>query len=379
MWRWTRAASAAYLAALWGSLLVILATVGYTPILDATRPGDALTALAIVVAGASFLGRGTAGISGAMAGAGSAYAFAIITTLRAAERNWAFVAPGPASAWQVGVTEALVRSLVVLAAAALVAALGRELLDRGHGGELGRWRPRLLSRLAGPAIAVLIACAALAGTSMLIAVAAQTSIVLPAQVPTVTATGQGPLVTVSPAVRSPGEALIVVNSVWAETCAEHECSGGLELLGPLSDTDLASLRIGTFDDDLINRLPRPEYLWYGGVSLGEGRYAFVHTVYFPDPGDSPRLIGVGILEVSAGPTPAVVARTPGGAPRFVWVERILLTVHWAAISLVLFRRGRIARLAGTQRWLAAVGLATLATLILAGGMAFYVSLAGSPF
>ena len=87
MWRWTRAASAAYLAALWGSLLVILATVGYTPILDATRPGDALTALAIVVAGASFLGRGTAGISGAMAGAGSAYAFAIITTLRAAERN----------------------------------------------------------------------------------------------------------------------------------------------------------------------------------------------------------------------------------------------------------------------------------------------------
>ncbi len=121
---WIGGAASAYLAALWGSLVVIVATVGQPPTLDATRPGSALVGLIIVAAGASLLGRGSAGISGAVSGAASAYALAIITALRAAERNWAFIAPGPASAWQTEVNEALLRSLVVLGAAAVVGPSG---------------------------------------------------------------------------------------------------------------------------------------------------------------------------------------------------------------------------------------------------------------
>lgn len=157
--RWVGGAASAYLAATWGSLVVILLTVGPTPTLDATRPGAALAGLLLVAAGASFLGRGTAGISGAVAGAASAYALAIITTLRSAEDSWAFIAPGPASAWQTGVTDSLVRSLLVLGAAALVGALGRELREllerrRRMAVDPGPpWRPL---RLAGIALAVLV-------------------------------------------------------------------------------------------------------------------------------------------------------------------------------------------------------------------------------
>ena len=50
-----------------------------------------------------------------------------------------------------------------------------------------------------------------------------------------------------------------------------------------------------------------------------------------------------------------------------------------AIGLVIFRRRRIARLAERTRWLAALGLAVLSSLFLAGGLAFYVQFAGSPF
>jgi hypothetical protein len=108
--QWMGNVASAYLAALWGSLAVILVAVGQPPTLDASRPGGALIPLAFVTAAASFLGRGTAGVSGAMAGTASAYALAIITGLRAAERNWAFIAPGPSSAWQASITDALLQS-----------------------------------------------------------------------------------------------------------------------------------------------------------------------------------------------------------------------------------------------------------------------------
>jgi hypothetical protein len=374
--RWVGGAASAYLAALWGSLVVIWLAVGPAPTLDATRPGGALAALVLVATGAAFLGRGSAGIGGAMAGAASAYALAIITTLRAAERNWAFIAPGPAPAWQTGVTEALVRSLLVLGTATLVGALGRELRERGLRTRFGPWRPWHPLRLAGPAVAVLIGCAALGGTGALVAAAANTSIVLPAQVPTITATGRGALVAVAPASLAPGEVKIVTDSDWSDSC--EQCAGTLEFLGPLSDAELVSLRIGTVIDESINRLPRPAQLWYGGLSLSEGRYAFAHIAY-AGPDEPPSLIGVGILMVSAGPTPAVVARTPGDAPLFVGVETLVLAANGAALSLVILRRRRIVRLAETRRWLAAVGVAAVVSLALAGGLSFYVSFAGSPF
>jgi hypothetical protein len=353
---------------MWGSLSIIWATVGSTPTLDANRPGAALALLVLVAAGASFLGRGTAGISGSMAGAASAYALAIITTLRAAERNAAFIAPGPAPGWQTGVTEALLRSLLVLAAAALVGALGRELRERE--------RERRPVRLVGPAVAVLIGCAALGGTGALVAAAADTSIVLPEHIPTVSATGRGALVTVAPASLAPGEVKIVADTDSKDYC--ELCAGGLEFVGPLSDSDVVTLRIGTVVDQRFDRLPRPEHVWHGGVSLSEGRYAFVH-IAFAGPDEPPRLIGVGMLMVSAGPTPAVIARTPGDAPLFVGVEWLVLVLNGAALCLVLFQSRRLKGLARTPRWLATVGLAAVVSLALAGGSAFFVSLAGSPF
>ena len=374
--RWVRGAATAYVTALWGSLAVILLSVGPTPTLDATRPGGALAFLVVVAAAASFLGRGAAGISGALAGAASAYALAIITTLRAAERNWAFIAQGPAAVWRSEVTEALLRSLVVLGAAAAFGALGRELRDRRQRGPAGPRRPWHPMHLIGPAVAVVIGVAALGATSALIAASADTSIVLPATVPTVTATGRGALVTVTPASLAPGEIVIVRNSEWADTCAD--CSGSLEFVGPLSDADISSVRIGEGIDDWINRLPRPEQLWYGGSSLGQGRYAFVHIGY-PGADQSPRTIGVGMLVVSTGPTPTLVARVPGDAPLFVWVERLVLSLGGAALGVLLYRRGRIARLATVARWLTASGLALVVSLALEGALAFYVSFAGSPF
>jgi hypothetical protein len=373
--RWMSGVASAYLTALWGSLVVILLTVGPTPTLDATRPGAALAALFLIAAGASFLGRGSAGISGAMAGAASAYALAIITTLRAAERNWAFIAPGPATAWQIGVTEALVRSLLVLIAAAVIGALGRELRERGRptGSGPTRWQP---SRFAGLAVAVLISCAALGGTVALVAAAAETSIVLPVQVPTIAATGRGALVTVAPAAFAPGEAKIVTDSDSASSCAA--CAGGLEFYGPLSDAELASLRVGMVVDEAIDRLPRPAQLWYGGVSLSAGLYAFAHTLV-AGPDEPFRLIGLGILTVLAGPTPPVVGRTPGDAPLFVGVEAVVLALHGACVGVVVFRRRRVARLSETGRWLATIGVAAVSSLVLAAGLAFYVSFAGSPF
>lgn len=373
---WLDAAASAYLAALWGSLVVIAASVGQPPTLDATRPGGALIALVFVAAGASALGRGTAGISGALAGAASAYALAIITTLRAAERNWAFIAPGPASAWQTEVTEALLRSLVFLGAAAVVGALGRALFDRRQPSRFVPRPSRQPSRVMGPAAVVLIALAALGGTGALVGAAADTSIVLPAQVPTITATDRGDFVMVEPSSIAPGEASIVTETPWDHAC--DLCAGIIDFFGPLSDAELVRLEIGTVMDDWINVLPRPDQLWYGGNLLSEGTYAFALSRY-PGPDDPPRLEGLGILTVSAGPTPAVVPRVPGDAPLFAWVERLVLILSGAALGLVAFRRRRIARLARIERRLATVGVAALGSLVLAGGLAFYVSFAGSPF
>jgi hypothetical protein len=371
--QWTGNAASAYLAALWGSLAAILVTVGQPPTLDATRPGQALIPLAFVVATASFLGRGTAGISGAMAGAASAYALAIITGLRAAERNWAFIASGPSSAWQIGVTDSLLRSLVVLAAAAVVGGLGRELLELGRARRFASRRPVRPRSLLGPAVAVLIGAAALGGTSALVAAAANTSIVLPAPVPTAIATGRGTDVTVVPASLSPGE---VQFRTATETC--DQCAGVLEFFGPLTDADLGSLRIGRPIGDWINRLPRPSQLWYGGVLLGPGRYAFANIVY-PGPDDPPRLNGVGILTVSDGPTPIVAPRTPGNAPLFVVVALLILGLHGVAVSLVVFGRRRAMRLGEPRRWPVAIGVAVVVTFVLASGLGFYVDFAGSPF
>ena len=373
--RWVGGVASAYLVALWGALVVILLTVGPTPTLDATRPGVAMPALIVIAAGASFLGRGSAGISGAIAGTASAYALAIITTLRAAERNWAFIAPGPATAWQIEVTEALVRSLLVLIAAAVIGALGRELLDRGRRNDLQSHATAAIP-FVGVAVAVLISCAALGGTVALVAAAAETSIVLPVRVPTISATGRGALVTVAPAVVSPGEAQIVTDSDSAASCAA--CAGGLEFYGPLSDAELAILQVGTVVDEAVERLPRPAQLWYGGVSLSEGRYAFAHTLV-AGPDDPYRLIGLGTLMVSAGPTPPVVERTLGDAPLFVGLEAVVLTLHGACVGVVVFRRRRVARLSETGRWMATIGVAVIGSLALAAGLAFYVSFAGSPF
>jgi len=374
--RWLDGAAAAYLAALWGSLIVILWSVGSTPTLAADRPGEALPGLVLVVLIAASLGRGTAGISGAVAGAASAYLLAIITTLRAAERNSAFIAPGPAPAWQAGVTEALLWSLAVLGVAAVIGALGRGVRERRRRTGDAPQRSRHVIRLAGPGIVVLIGLAALGGVGAVVGAAASTSIVLPAQVPTVTATGREAVVTVSPDSLEPGEVQIVMSSDSADACAA--CAGGLEFYGPLSDAELASLRPGVVFNDLFNRLPRPAQLWYGGSSLSQGRYAFVHTATV-GPDDPYVLIGVGNLTVTPGPTPAVVARTAGDAPLFVWVERLVLALNWAALSLVLYRRRRIAALLETRRRLTSVGLATIASLALASGLDFYVSFAGSPF
>jgi len=375
--RWLGGAASAYLAALWGSLLVILWSVGSTPTLDANRPGQALAGLVLVAMGAAFLGRGTAGIGGAVAGAASAYALAIITALRAAERNSAFIASGPAPAWQSGVTEALLWSLAVLGAAALIGALGRqfrELRRRTGDGPRRPWRP---IRLAGVAIAVLVWLTALGGVGALIAAAASTSIVLPAPVPTVTATGRAAIVTVSPASLEPGEVRIVTLSDSADACAA--CAGGLDFVGPLSDSELATLQPGTeIDDLLVNSLPRPAQLWYGGVSLSQGQYAFVHTAT-TGPDEPYVVIGVGNLVVTPGPTPEVVSRTAGSAPLFVWVERMILALHGTALGLVLYRGRRLSALRDTPRRLTAAGLATIVSLVLAAGLAFYVSFAGSPF
>ncbi len=373
--RWVSGVASAYLVALWGSLVVILLTVGSTPTLDATRPGVAVLALIVIAAGASFLGRGSAGITGAVAGTASAYALAIITTLRSAERNWAFVAPGPATAWQIEVTEALVRSMLVLIAAAAIGALGRELVERGRRTGSGS-APSPRHRLAGLAVAVLTSCVALGGTVALVAAAADTSIVLPAQVPTITATGRGDLVTVAPAVVSPGEARIVMDSDSASTCAS--CAGGLEFFGPLSDAELAMLRVGAAVDQAFERLPRPAQLWYGGVSLSEGRYAFAHTLV-AGPDEPFRLIGLGMLTVSPGPTPPVVERTTGDAPLFVGVQTIILALHGACVGVVVFWRRRVARLSETRRWAVTIGVGAGASLALAAALAFYVSFAGSPF
>lgn len=376
--RWADGSATAYLAALWGSLIVILATVGNMPTLDATRPGNALVALALVVAGASFLGGGAAGVSGALAGAASAYALAIITTMRAAEVNTAFIATGPAPAWQAGVTDALLRSLLLLGAAALISALARGLAERRPQRRPTPRPPWRVSDLVGPVIIVLIGAAALGGTSALVGAAASSSIVLPTQVPTVTATGQGALVTVAPATLAPGEVFILTDSRSPDACV-HCFSGGFDFFGPLSDAELAILRIDSPIDEWVNRLPRPASLWYGGLLLTEGLYAFAHTAYYEGSDKQPRLIGVGLLMVSAGPTPVVALPTPGSAPVFVGVERLVLTLHGAAVGFVLFRRRRIADLAGPRRWLTTIGLAAVLSLLLAAGLAFYVGFAGSPF
>lgn len=373
---WTGGAASAYLAALWGSLVVIANTAGPSPTLDATRPGSALVVLVVVAAGAAFLGRGSAGISGAAAGVASAYALAIITTLRAAERNWAFIAPGPASIWQTEVTEALLRSLVVLGAAAVVGALGRAVLERRQASGLVSGRPGQPSRLLGPVVVVLIGLAALGGTGALVAAAAETSIVMPAEVPTITATEKGDLVTVEPSSIAPGEATIVTETTWDHAC--DLCVGTFDVFGPLSDAELVRLEIGTVMDEWTNDLPRPDQLWHGGNLLSEGTYAFALRRY-PGPDAPPRLAGLGILTISSGPTPAVVPRTPGNAPLFVGVEWLVLILSGAALGLVTSRRRRIARLARTERRLATVGVAVLGSLVLAGGLSFYVSFAGSPF
>ena len=373
---WLFGGASAYLTVLWGSLLVIWLTVGNTPTLDATRPGGSLVALALVAAGGAFLGRGTAGIGGAIAGAASAYALAIITTLRSAERNWAFIAPGPASAWRNDVTQALLVSLVVLGVAACIGALGREMRAYAQSTRLGASRPRKAPGVGGIAAALLFGLAALGSTSALVAAASETSIVLPAQVPAITATVKGPVVTVVPSSIVPGEVMVVRDNDWHDTCPT--CVGTLEFFGPLSEADLAELQIGRRVDDWINRLPRPEQLWYGGVLLSEGTYAFGLVAYL-GPDTPPQLAAVGSLTVSAGPTPAVAARTPGDAPAFIWTERLILVMSGVAFGLVMLRRRRLARLATGSRRLAALGLAVLSSLVLAGGLAFSVQFAGSPF
>jgi hypothetical protein len=371
--RWVGDAASAYLAALWGSLVVILVGVGQPPTLDATRPGQALLPLVLVVAAASLLGRGTSGVSGAMAGTASAYTLAIITGLRAAERNWAFIAPGPSSTWQTGVTEALLGSLMVLAVAAVVGGIGRALLELARAPRCAASRPAQPRNPLGLAVAVLIGATMLGGTSALVGEAAGTSIVLPAPVPTVTAKGDGNVVAVAPASLPPGEVQLVTAT---ETC--EQCAGVLEFIGPLTDADLGSLRIGRPIDDWINRLPRPRQLWYGGVSLGSGRYAFANIVY-PGPNEPPRLNGVGILTVSEGPTPAVVPRTPGNAPLFVAAELSILGAHWVAVSLVVLRRRRAMRPGDHRPGLVAMGAAVVVSFALASGLGFYVDFAGSPF
>lgn len=293
--------------------------------------------------------------------------------MRAAERNWAFIAPGPSSPWKVGVTDALLQSLVVLAAAALVGGSGRALLELARGPRYAAWHPAQPRSLLGLVIAVVIGAAALGSTSALVAAAANTSIVLPAPVPTVIATGRGTEVTVVPASLSPGELL-----VRAATEACDQCAGVLEFFGPLTDADLGSLRIGRPIGDWINGLPRPSQLWYGDMSLGPGRYAFANVVY-PGPNDLPRLNGVGILTVSEGPTPAVVPRTPGNARFFVAVELLILGMHGIAVSLVAFRRRRAMRLGEPRPWPVAIGVAVVVSFALAGGLGFYVDFAGSPF
>lgn len=308
-----------------------------------------------------------------MAGSASAYALAIITALRAAERNWAFIAPGPSSAWQTSVTDSLLRSLVVLAGAALVGAFGRALLELARASRHAARHPAQPRSPLGIAIAVVVGAAALGGTSALVAAAANTSIVLPAPVPTVTATGRATEVTVVPASLSPGEV-----QVRTATEACDRCAGVLEFFGPLTDADLGSLRIGGPIDGWINRLPRPSQLWYGGVSLGPGRYAFANVVY-PGPNDPPRLEGVGILAVSDGPTPAVVPRTPGNAGVFVVVQLLILGMHGVAVALVVFRRRAAMRLGEPRRWPVAIGVGFAVSFVLASGLGFYVDFAGSPF
>lgn len=373
---WLVGAASAYMTVLWGSLAVIWLTVGNTPTLDATRPGGSLVGLALVAAGGSYLGRGTAGIGGAIAGAASAYALAIITTLRSAERNWAFIAPGPASAWRTDVTQALLVSLVVLGVAACIGSLGRELRAHAQSARLGASRPHKAPGVGGIAAALLVGLAALGSTSALVAAASETSIVLPAQVPAITATGKGPVVTVVPSSIVPGEVMVVRDNDWHDACAM--CVGTLEFVGPLSEAQLAELQIGRVVDDWINRLPRPDQLWYGGVLLSEGTYAFGLVAYL-GPDEPPQLAAVGSLTVSAGPAPSVATRTPGDARPFVWAEGLVVIMSGVAIGLVIFRRRRIARLAARTRWLAALGLAVLSSLFLAGGLAFYVQFAGSPF
>lgn len=374
--RWLFSAASAYLSALWGSLAIIWLTVGSTPTLDSTRPGGSLVVLALVAAIGSYRARGTAGIGGAIAGVASAYALAIITTLRAAERNWAFIAPGPAAAWRTEVTQALLISLLVVIGAAIVGALGREVWEHTHSPRLGTAQPRQVPGVVGIVAAVLVGLAALGGTSALVAAASDSSIVLPARVQAITATGLGPVVTVVPSSIAPGEVMVVRDNDWHDTCTT--CVGTLEFFGPLSETQLAELQIGRVVDDWITRLPRPDQLWYGGVLLREGAYAF-GLVAYQGPDDPPRLAAIGSLRVSAGPTPSVVDRTPGDAPAFVWTERLVQVISGAALGLVMFRRRRIARLTTETRWLATLGLAVLSSLVLAAGPAFYVQFAGSPF
>lgn len=369
---WLGGAALAYIAALWGSLVVILLAVGQPPTLDGSRPGEALLPLALIAGAASFLGRGLAGLSGAIAGAASAYALAIITTMRAAERNWAFIAPGPSSAWQASVTDALLRSLLVLAIAALVGAVARELSEWIQGLRRATLRPAFQLNLAGLAVAIVVGGLAFGGTSTLVAAAAKTSIVMPAPVPTVRATCRGAVVTVAPASLSPGEAQVVTTTESFEQCA-----GVIDLFGPLSDDELGSLRIGRAVDDWINRLPRPSQLWYGGVSLRPGRHAFAYIAYRPD--EPPRLEGVGILTVEDGPLPAVVARIPGNALRFVALELLVVLTNAVAVALMIFRRRRPVRLGEPRRWWVAVVVAAVVSIALVNGLAFYVQFAGSPF
>lgn len=371
---WLGSAALAYIAVLWGSLVVILLAVGRPPTLDGSRPGDALAPLALVTGAASFLGRGASGVSGATAGAASAYGLAIITAVRAAERNWAFIAPGPSSAWQASVTDALLRSLLVLAIAALVGAVARELREWVRGPRRVTWRPAFRINLAELAVMIVVGAAAFGGTSALVAAAAETSIVMPAPVPTVRASGQGAVVTVTPASMAPGE--VQVTTTTTEPC--ELCAGGLDLFGPLSDDELGSLRIGRAVDDWINRLPRPSQLWYGGVSLRPGRYAFAYIVY-PGPDEPPRLEGVGILAVEEGPMPAVVARTPGDALRFVALELLVVLTNAVAVALMVFRRRRPVRPGEPRRWWVAVVVAAVVSIALVNGLALYVQFAGSPF
>ena len=127
------------------------------------------------------------------------------------------------------------------------------------------------------------------------------------------------------------------------------------------------------------QLPRPAQLWYGGRFLSEGRYAFAHTLV-TGPDDPFRLIGLGILTVSEGPTPPVVARTPGDASLFVGVQAVILALHGACVGARgLPAPSRRAVVRATGRWTATLGVAVVASLVLAGLLGFYVSFAGSPF